>query len=91
MNQGPDNEAEKEKKKKDTLVKKVLRFFFSFVGLFFLLAGYSIGGAYYFYKIEAPLEAKAKAEMLARAEFIEGSIEYIVDRYCRSCCVSVCI
>lgn len=31
-------------KKNDTCCKKILRFFFSFVGLFILLAAYTVGG-----------------------------------------------
>ena len=65
-----------EKPKSDqALWKKVLRFLFSFVGLFLLLAGYTLLGAIYFYNLEKPLENIKYQKMMARTADLKASLE----------------
>ncbi|TRY77873.1 hypothetical protein TCAL_12278 [Tigriopus californicus] len=89
-----DKEEEEEEEEEDDLTefsdeskefddkwyKKLLRFFFSFVGLFILLAFWTIAGAFYFYTEEKAIEDHKKALMEAKANDVKASKDYIADR-----------
>eukprot|EP00095_Tigriopus_kingsejongensis_P009549 maker-scaffold114_size351134-snap-gene-2.15 protein:Tk09549 transcript:maker-scaffold114_size351134-snap-gene-2.15-mRNA-1 annotation:"potassium channel subfamily k member 3-like" len=65
---------------KDVWYKRVLRFFFSFVGLFILLVFWTVLGAYYFYAEEKVIEDNKRAYMEAKAADVDSSRDYIADR-----------
>lgn len=65
--------------KQDACWKKLLRFLFSWLGLFILLAAYTLGGAYYFHVKESRLERLQEQKISNAAKDIQDAEKYIAD------------
>ncbi|CAG0892771.1 unnamed protein product [Darwinula stevensoni] len=67
--------------KQRPLWKIILGILFSHVGLFFLVAGYAVAGAYLFIYLEMPAEERRKQQMVIQAEQVDDSITYLADLF----------
>ncbi|KAG1709817.1 TWiK family of potassium channels protein 7 [Nymphon striatum] len=75
----PDPDAENDETL--TVGKLFLRFLFSYFGLFLLVVGYSVFGAWIFLEIEGPAEELRREKKIQTAVDINTTLYFIADRF----------